>query len=98
MGNKSANSNVQPVTGAHEYSNLSASGVVSSLPGNLIGVFCASSSSGTLKLWDNTSAGAPILVNTFSLVGGSWYPIPIRFKTGLYATIGGTADITVAYS
>ncbi len=98
MGNKAANSNVQPVTGADQYANISSSALVSGTPGNLLGVFCASSSGGTLKLWDQTSAGVPVLVNTFSLIAGTWYPIPVRFKTALYATIGGTADITVAYS
>jgi len=95
---KAANSNVSPVVGADSYKNISSSALVTGTPGNLLGVFCASSSSGTLKLWDQTSAGAPILVNTFSLIAGTWYPIPIRFNTALYATIGGTADITIAYS
>lgn len=98
MSNLSTNANASPVVGANSYSNLSASALVTGTPGNLLGVFCASSTSGTLKLWDKGSAAAPILVNTFNLVAGTWYPLPFRFGTALYATIGGTADITIAYS
>ena len=98
MSNLAINANASPVVGANSYANLSASALVSGTPGNLLGVFCASSSSGTLKLWDQTSAAAPVLVNTFDLVGGRWYALPFRFSTALYATIAGTADITIAYS
>ena len=75
--------------------NKSASGVVATGQCNLLGVFCASSSSGTLKLWDNASAGSgTVVVNTFSLTAGTFYPIPASTADGLYATIGGTADVT----
>ena len=75
--------------------NLSASGVVSNAQGAILGVFCASSSSGTLKLWNNTAGSGAIIVNTFSLVAATYYPIPASFAIGCYATIGGTADITL---
>lgn len=70
-------------------------GVVATGSGALLGVFCASSSSGTLKLHDNASAASgKVVVNTFSLTAGTFYQIPASLANGLYATVGGTADVT----
>lgn len=77
---------------------LSASAAVRSGAGALIGVFCSSSTSGTLKLWDSTAASGTVLVNTVSLAAGTFYPMPFNFQTGLYATIGGTAEITIGWN
>lgn len=85
----------EPVSEATEYKNLSASVQVLNGPGRVLGVLCASSSSGTLKVWDSLSAANDILVNTMSLTAGTFYPMPAYCKTGLFCTIGGTADITV---
>lgn len=79
--------------------NLTASGVVKTQSGKISGVFCASTSSGTLKLWDNTAASGNVIVNTFNLTAGTFYEIPAAFATGCYATIAGTsADITIFVS
>lgn len=86
-----------PVVEVGQYSNKSASALIYTGAGKLLGVFVASSSSGTVEFWDNTSAAAPIIVNTTSVAGGTWYPMPFAFTTGLYLTIGGTADVTVAF-
>jgi hypothetical protein len=85
------------VTEAGDCTNLSASALVKTGEGDLLGVFCASSTSGTLKLWDNTSAAGKIIANTFTLAAGTFTPIPVHFQTGLYATIANTADITVMW-
>lgn len=61
-------------------------------------MFCASSAGGTLQLWDNATVGSgSLLVNTFSLIASAWFPIPIHFINGCYATIAGTADVTFIY-
>lgn len=86
-----------PVCETGSYSNKSASALIYAGAGQLLGVFCASSTSGTVKFWDNTSAAAPIIVNTTSVAGGTWYRMPFSFTTGLYLTITGTADVTVCY-
>ena len=81
-----------------DYLNLSASGLVKTGPGVLLGIFVASASSApTIKVWAQTSAAAPILVNTFIPVAGTFYPIPARFSAGLYVTISGTVDCTVFF-
>jgi WD40 repeat protein len=65
--------------------------------GQLGGVFVASSSSGTIKVWDNTSGSGAVLVNTFTAVPGTYHPLPFRFRNGLTITTTGTIDCTVAY-
>lgn len=67
--------------------------------GCVIGVFCSSSSSGTLALYDSATAQTSTgkIVDTFNLTAGTWYSLPIAFVNGLYAVVGGTASITVVY-
>jgi hypothetical protein len=90
---------VAPVGGGVNYVNLSASALVKTGEGNLCGIFVASASSTpTIKVWDNTSAATTVLVNTFTPLPGTWYPIPMHFLTGCYVTISGTVDCTVSYS
>jgi hypothetical protein len=77
---------------------VTASQVISGSPGFLAGVFVASASAATIKLWDNPLAGSgAVLVNTFTPALG-WNPCPIPFSTGLFATVGGTLDATFVYS
>jgi hypothetical protein len=84
---------------AYSYRNLTASGLVKTGYGKVKGIIVGSHTSGTIKLWDNTSAATTVLVNTMTLaVGERWIPLfDATFSTGLYVTIGGTADITVVY-
>ena len=87
----------------NKYKNLSASGLVKTGSGKAVGVIINSHTSGTLKLWDSTKADNNVLCNTitFSAVATTGErTIPLFdcvFSTGLYATIGGTADITIVY-
>lgn len=89
-------SNVR-VVGGDKATNASASALIKTGAGELIGIHVNSSSSGTLKLWDNTAASGTVLVNTYSPNVG-WNPMPFSFKKGLYVTIGGTIDYSVSYS
>jgi len=83
----------------NKYKNISASGLIKTGAGSLAGVVINSHSSGTLKFWDNTSAATPVIFNTITLAAGEQYIElgGIGFNTGLYLTIGGTADVTVIY-
>lgn len=81
----------------YPYTNVTATGILNTGLTKLGGVFCASSSAGTLKIWDNTAGSGAVLVNTFSLVAGTWYPLPFIAKTGVFLTVGGTADFTIAW-
>ena len=86
------------VMGGNSYKNLSASGQVKATGGVLSGIFVASSTAGTVKVWDNTAGSGTVLVNTFSGIAGTWYPLPFAFGKGCYVTLGGTIDCTVSYS
>ena len=88
----------QPVNLGDKYLNLTGSVAAIAKRGYLFGVFVASSSSGTLKFWDNpTAASGAVMVNTFTPDLG-WNPCPFPFSTGLYVTVGGTIDCTLNFS
>ncbi len=59
----------------------------------LMGVFCSTSSSGTLTLADSQGN----ICNTLALEAGRYYPLPFELSGDLTATVGGTADITIGY-
>jgi len=81
-----------------KYGNISASALVKTGFGRLRGVFCASSTGGTLALYDSLTAVAPIIVNTFALTASTYYEMgDVTFGTGLYADIANTADITLFF-
>lgn len=81
------------------YLNTAASALIKTGAGQLYGIIVNSHTSGTLKLWDNTAASGTVLCNTITFaVGERWIPLMgATFGTGLYATIGGTADLTILY-
>jgi len=91
---------VMKIRDSATYTNLSASALVKTGAGVLKGIVVNSHSSGTLKLWDNTSAATTVILNTITFAAGSGIVLTfpaIEFSTGLYATIGGTADITLLW-
>ena len=84
-----------PVTEAGAFKNFTATTTLA-FPGlKLLGIFVASSTSGTIKLEDG--AGNTI-VNTFSTSPATFYPIPVEVKTSLVITVTGTQDATALYS
>lgn len=85
------------VTGGKESTNLTADTLIKSGPGDLIGIFVASQSAASVKVWDSLTAATTVLVNTTTLYAG-WNSMPFPFKTGLYIDITGTIDLTVSWS
>lgn len=69
----------------------------SSTSGNwaILGFYVASTSSGTIKLTNITAgaAGSTIFVNTITPAIG-WHNMPMTGTGGLWATLGGTIDVT----
>jgi hypothetical protein len=86
------------------YKNITESTLIKTGTGNVIGVVINSHGSGTLKLWDNTSAATTVMFNTITfsvptVTGERFIPFfGAKFLTGLYATVGGTADLTIIYN
>lgn len=92
------NGAIVPIAVGAASKNISSTTTVKSGGGLLAGIFVASASATpTIKVWNNTSAATNVLVNTFTPIGGQWYPMPFTFDTGLTVEIGGTVDCTVSY-
>jgi hypothetical protein len=84
---------------SYGYRALSASGQVATGAGVLKGFYVGTSTSLTVKIWDNTAAsGAVILETTAPLTAGTFHEVPAGFATGLFVTLGGTGTITVFYA
>lgn len=87
----------------NKYANISSSGLIKTGAGTLEAIIINSHSSGTVKIWDNTSAATTVICNTITLsaVATTGERVidfgSLSFDTGLYITIGGTADITIVY-
>ena len=82
-----------------KYLNGTTSQLVKTGQGTVAGIIVNSHTSGTIKLWDNTSAASTVLNNTMTLATG---PQTINllnepFNTGLFITVGGTIDYTIVY-
>jgi hypothetical protein len=75
------------------YQRLTASGVVMPTKGRLAGFYVSSTSSGTLTLYDNTTASGPQVTGTITPAVG-WNALPVDLQNGLFAAIGGTLDVT----
>lgn len=84
----------------YKYQNITASTLIKTGSGFVKGFIVNSNTSGTLKLWDNTSAAGTVIINTYTFPAGSSvvsFPDVVAFNTGLYATVGGTADVTLVW-
>ena len=80
------------------YQNITSSTQIASGVSNLMGIFVASASSTpTIKVWDSLSAAGGVIANTFTPIGGTFYPIPVFAGVGIYVEISGTVDCTVIW-
>lgn len=79
------------------YENITASANCMSRPGALIGIFVASASSTpVITVYDSaTTTTTTLIVNAFTPIGGTFYPIPAQVASGVYVVISGTVDCTV---
>lgn len=86
------------VTESQTYKNFTATTTIVPPTGfrgaRLLGIFVASSSSGTIKVQD----GASTVVNTFFVNAGTFYPIPAECSGTVTITVAGTLDATVFYT
>ena len=81
------------------YSQQSGSAQIERGAGELVGILVTSSSSGTLKVWDNPAAtGNVIMDTTDTITAPQFIACPVNFAAGLYVTAGGTIKYTVVYS
>jgi hypothetical protein len=84
-----------PVTESQNFTNITSTTTIRTGSGGLLGIFVASASgSPTLKVSDGSST----MVNTFTPIAGTFYPMPGRVTTSLVVTVGATLDCTVFWS
>ncbi len=96
------NSNLNRIMTADvaNYTNITADTLIETGAGLVFGFIVNSNTSGSLKLWDNTSAATTVLMNTYTYAAGSsvvMLPAAVAFTTGLYADVTGTQDITIIW-
>ena len=81
-----------PVNESQNFRKITSTTTVYTGTGGILGIFVASaSSSPTIKVSDDANT----MVNTFTPVAATFYPMPGRFSTSLVVTISGTVDCTV---
>lgn len=56
-------------------------------------VICSASSSGTLTVYDGTSAAGTRILNVFPLTAGNVYEFDIMLSAGCFTVVGGTATL-----
>ena len=84
-----------PVNESQNFKNITSTTTIYTGTGGILGIFVASASSTpTIKVSDGTDT----MVNTFTPVGATFYPLPGRFNTSLVVTVGGTVDCTVFWT
>lgn len=78
---------------------VSASGNLKASQGAMLGIFvAAASATPTITVYDDAATGTTLkIVDTFTPVPSTWYPLPIAFANGLNVVISGTVSATVVY-
>lgn len=78
---------------------ISASGNVLAYGCNLLGFFVsAASATPTITVFDSVDTQqVNKIVDTFTPIAGTWYPIPVQLQKGLNIVIGGTVSATVVF-
>jgi hypothetical protein len=86
----------QPVAECGGYKNITATGAVSNGPCQLIGFYVNNTTAGTLVL-RNGGSGGEVMSGTITPAIG-FHRFPANVGVSLYATVGGTLDVTFFYA
>ena len=86
----------QPVAEVGGYKNITATGAVSTGSCQLIGFYVNSTTVGTLVL-RNGGAGGEVMNGTITPAIG-FHRFPANVGVSLYATVGGTLDVTFFFA
>lgn len=66
--------------------------------GHVRGFYVSSTTSGTIKIWDNSAASGTVLLETATPAVG-WHDLGgIAFGTGLYVTLANTIEVTIVWT
>lgn len=85
------------VNEAYSYKQISATTNVRPVSGVLGGIFVsAASATPTITVYDSaTTTTTTKIVDTFTPVAGTYYPLPFSLSNGCYVVISGTVSCTV---
>jgi len=86
----------QPVAEVGGYKNITATGAVSTGPCQLIGFYVNNTTAGTLVL-RNGGASGEVMSGTITPAIG-FHRFPANVGVSLYATVGGTLDVTFFFA
>ena len=86
----------QPVAECGGYKNITATGAVSNGPCQLIGFYVNNTTIGTLVL-RNGGASGEVMSGTITPAIG-FHRFPANVGVSLYATVGGTLDVTFFFA
>ena len=86
----------QPVAEVGAYKNITATGAVTTGPCQLLGFYVNSTTAGTLVLRDGGASGTVMSGTITPAIG--YHPFPANVGSSLYATEGGTLDVTFFFA
>jgi len=86
----------QPVAEVGGYKNITATGAVSNGPCQLIGFYVNNTTVGTLVLRNGGASGDVMSGTSTPAIG--FHRFPANVGVSLYATVGGTLDVTFFYA
>ena len=78
--------------------NLTVSGAISLCRGSLLGFYVNSTTAGTIIIKDGGTGGTALGGTITPSVGWNTYPAASTSASGLWATIGGTIDVTFFFA
>lgn len=77
--------------------NKTASANIKASPGQLLGFYVNSTSSGTIQFYDDVSTGTTTAISGLITPAIGFHRFPCAFATGLNAVIGATLNVTLFY-
>jgi hypothetical protein len=81
------------------YKLLTTTANISPVGASLLGIFVSASTAGTITIYDSaTTTTTAKVIDTFTGVLGTWYPIPVSTTAGIYIVVGGTLSATVVFA
>ena len=93
-------SNLTWTTPSGKINNFTATGLLVTGRGVLVGVIISNNSSGTLQFADSLTTTTPAITGIITLASTEhWIPLfGAQFVTGLYITVGGSGNFTAVYN
>jgi len=82
-----------------KYMQTNTTGTISSGRGVLQRIIVSSTSSGTIKIYDNTAASGTVILETFTPTAGQTLDFDnLLFTNGLHIVVANTIEFTVVYT